>query len=267
MALAVSYDATLGRLRLEATLLGATATHAVFYRAVDGGPFEELRGGIDVTVAAQNAQLDVYEFPPGVPVDYWVNGYNAANVQVSTFGTPHTQDIDVVWLKVVARPFLNRTITVAGRGEVGRPARGGVFNVVGRSFGIAVSDFRSSRQYVLEVLTETPAEEDALALLLASGEPVYLQAPSTQTKIPGGEGTYWNVGDTTEVPTGRISDRRIFALPLKEVAPPGADVVGAAGTWQSVVSEYATWADVIAAHTTWADLLELVGDPTEVIVP
>jgi hypothetical protein len=264
MALAVTYDATLGRLRLEATLLGATATHAVFFRTVSGGPVEQLRGGIDVTVAGQNAQLDVYEWPPGVAVTYWVRGYNSVNVQVSEFSVVNAQDIDVVWLKVVARPFLNRVVTVNDWTDVVRPARGGVFDIVGRSFPIAVSDVRGSRRYSLFIAAATVEERDNLDLLLASGEPVYVQVPSDCEYFPGG---YFDVGDVTMTRRSQRGVRRVFELPLVECAPPGADVVGAAGTWQSVISEYATWADVLAAEPTWADVLELVGDPSEVIVP
>jgi hypothetical protein len=267
MALAAVYDATLNRIRLNATLLGASSTYAVFRRSIDGGPFEPLRGGGHVTVSAQNASLDVYEFPPGVAVDYWVQGFNASDVQQTIFSVQHNQDVTDVWVKVVARPFLNTPVTVAGVSEVNRSARGGVFPVVGRSFPVGVSDVRGSRQYTLELLTQTPAEARDFDLLLASGEPIYLQAPSTQTKVPGSEGTYWVIGDTTQTPTGRISDRRVFAMALTEVAAPGPDVVGAAGTWQTVISEYATWADVLAAEPTWSDVLELVGDPSEVIVP
>lgn len=267
MALGVTYDGALNRLRLAATLLGATATYAIFRRALGGGPLELLRGGAHVTVTAQNAALDVYEFPPGVTVDYWVHSYNAADVQQAVFGVQFTQDVANVWIKVVARPYLNTPVIVAGRGEVTRPARSGIFDVVGRSYPVAVSDLRGSRQYTLDLLVETPADERDLDLLVASGDPIYLQAPSTQTKIPGGEGTYWTIGDTTAAPTARLSNRRIFSLPLKETAAPGPDVVGAAGTWQTVVSTYASWTATIAAKATWSDVLELIGTPSEVIVP
>lgn len=174
------------------------------------------------------------------------------------------QDLTDVWLKVVARPFLNRTVVVADKGPIGRLARGGVFDVVGRSFPVAVSDVRASKRYTLQVLTDTPAKQRDLDLLLASGEPVFVHVPSANTRVPAG---YFVIGDTAEAPTLRRSDRRLFDLPLVEVAAPGPDVVGSAGTWQTVLNTYTTWLAVLDAHATWSSLLELIGSPTEVIVP
>lgn len=266
MALTATYDGTLSRMRLTATLLGATATYAVFDVDRVGGAvaFTTVRGGGKVTVTGQNASLDDYEFPAGVQVTYRVRSYNAADVLQQTFTATVTQDLTGVWLKVVARPFLNRPVVVQSIGPTSRAARGGLFPVVGRSFPVAVADVRGSRSFGLVLLTETPAAERDLDLLLASGEPVFLHVPSTETKLTGG---YFVIGDTAADRTFRTSQRRLFELPLTEVAAPGPDVFGAAGTWQTVLSTYTTWQDVLNAHPTWSSLLELIGSPSEVIVP
>src|SRR5690606_18608146 len=146
--------------------------------------------------------------------------------------------------------------------EVTRHARGGVFDVVGRSLPVAVSDVRGSRQWTLRVLTDTAEQAAAVDLILASGDPIFLHMPPG---MPMGSGTYAVIGDTTETNLDGVV--RLFTLPLTETAAPAADVVGATSTWQTVVSNYATWADVVAAHATWAELLELIGDPSEVVVP
>jgi hypothetical protein len=67
----------------------------------------------------------------------------------------------MVWLKSVARPFLNRQVTVVDYSDVERPARNGVFDVVGRSLPVSVSDVRGSRRWTLEVLTGTPVPAGA----------------------------------------------------------------------------------------------------------
>jgi len=38
-------------------------------------------------------------------------------------------------------------------------------------------------------------------------------------------------------------------------------------SWTTVLAAYATWSALIAGKATWADVLNLVGDPSEVIVP
>jgi hypothetical protein len=61
-----------------------------------------------------------------------------------------TPTITEPWLKSVARPFLNQPVTFGGDTfAMERPARRGVFDVVGRSLPVAVSDVRSSRRYSL----------------------------------------------------------------------------------------------------------------------
>ena len=60
--------------------------------------------------------------------------------------------------------------------------------------------------------------------------------------------------------------RRRFDIPLTEVAKPGPDVVGSAGTWQLLLDTYATWQEVLDANASWADVAQLIGDESDVIV-
>lgn len=266
MALTATYDGVLSRMRLSATLLGATATYAVFDVAPVGGAavFTTVRGGTKVTVGGQNANLDDYEFPAGVAVTYRVRSFDASDVLQQTFTVNATQDLTDVWVKVVARPFLNRIVTVLDFSDVQRSARAGVFDVVGRSFPVAVSDVRGSKRFELEVLTETAVEARDFDLLLASGDPVLVHVPSASL-VPDG---YFTVGDSAERKFDRTaSPRRVFACGLTAVAAPGPDVFGSAGTWQTVLNTYTTWQDVLNAHTTWNSVLELIGSPTDVITP
>jgi len=163
----------------------------------------------------------------------------------------------------VPEPAGDRPGIVQDYSDVERPSRAGVFDVIGRSLPVAVSDVRGSRRWTLDLLTETPAETATLDLILASGDPLLIQVPA-DCDVPGG---YVSVGDTTTRRIARQTQRRITSVPCVEVVPPGPDVVGATLTWQTVLSAYPTWADVVAAHGTWADLQELIGSPEDVIVP
>jgi hypothetical protein len=178
-----------------------------------------------------------------------------------------TPALDDVWLVSIARPFLNQAVNVVQNPPVAvtRPARAGVFDIVGRSLPVAVNDVRSSRRWTLLVRAFTAGAADNLDPLLASGDVVLIQVPADcAASIPHG---YVAIGDATvDYHPLRPSNRR-YALPCTEVAPPGADVVGAAGTWTTVINTYATWSTELAARSSWADLLTLVGSPSEVIVP
>lgn len=170
-----------------------------------------------------------------------------------------------VWLKSIARPFLNRKVNVYFRPDVDvtRAARAGVFPIVGRTLPVVVNTVRGPRQWLMLVRTFTATDATELDLMLASGDTLLVQGPATCVLETG----YVAVGDVTNTRHPLRPLKRLWQLPMTEVAQPGPDVTPALGTWQTVLNTYATWADVLAANATWADLLTLVGDPSEVIVP
>jgi lysophospholipase L1-like esterase len=209
-------------------------------------------GGVRSILASGNTNT--------LPVVFTYDDYSTIPIQYSGSITP---TLDGVWLKSIARPFLNRQVTVLDFSDVERPSRTGVFEVIGRSYPVAVNDLAGSRRWTLDVLTQTLAEAADFDLVLASGDPLFVHVPA-DCPVPGG---YVTVGSTTERRTARRSVRRVFSMPCTEIAAPGPDVVGATQNWQTVLSAYATWSAVLAAQPTWADLLELIGSPTDVVVP
>jgi hypothetical protein len=170
-----------------------------------------------------------------------------------------------VWLKSIARPFLNQVVQVINRNPVSytRPARVGIFAIVGRTLPVAVSDVRGSRRFNLLLRTDTAVDASNMDYLLASGDTLLLQAPP-DCSVPT---LYVAIGDTTRESHPLRPLRVTWTLPCTEVAAPGADVIGAVGTWQTVIDSYTTWTTEIAANADWATLLTLVGSPSEVIVP
>jgi hypothetical protein len=174
-----------------------------------------------------------------------------------------TPVLDTIWLKSIARPFLNRTVTLTDYSDISRGSRNGVFEIVGRTLPVAVSDVRGSRSVTLTVMVPTVAAADDLDLVLASGDPVFVHVPPG-CPVPG---MYAVVGDTTQYRRSARATRRYFTLPLTEVAAPGPDVVGATITYQGILNAYATYSDLLAANATYHDVAERIGDPSEVIVP
>jgi hypothetical protein len=265
MALTATYDPVLSRIRLAATLLGATATRCVFWRTTNNfAQYVTVRGGWPVAVTGQNASLDDYEFVPGVACQYRVQSYTAANlVAVATYDVFITQDLDVVWLKVPAAPFLNQPVIASVRTDITRRARGGVFDVVGRTLPVMVGDVRGSRELTLQLKTASASQERDLDYLFASGDVVFLQAPSVMSQFPSG---YFAAGDVTRSPERRYSEVRVWDVPLTEVAAPGSDVIGSAYTIASMLAEYGTVSAVISGNATIAALLQRTGTPSDVIV-
>lgn len=190
------------------------------------------------------------------------------NLLLSTETASILPELTSVWFKVIAKPFLNRTVyCIPKPGPVTRRARQGIFPIIGRSFPIAVTDVRGSREYDLDAITRTTEEYEDFDLMLSTGDIIFIHTP------PGSPiaTAYVAIDDVVrrQPLTGSRcgNDWRVFTLPLIEVAAPGANIVGSIGTWQTVVNTYATWSDVLANHPTWSDLLTLVGSPDDVIVP
>lgn len=234
------------------------STNGVQWRAVRGGT------GIEISDSAGD-RLDDFEFTPGVSNQYRVRAFSPVGVEVASESTSVTPTIDRVWLKSIARPYLNRKITVRDYTAVTRRSRAGLFEIPGRSFPVRVGDNASSRSWTLEVITYDATEARSLEYLIESGDVVLVQVPP-EYDIPGG---YVGLGDMSK---GRISralsdGRRQFSLPMTEVAAPPSSVIGYAGTWETLLAAYGTWDAVMAAFPTWADMLEYVADPSIVVVP
>jgi hypothetical protein len=262
MALTATFNADLSRIQLAGGSLG-TSTYAVFDRTLNGITYTTVRGGTEAPVASSAASVDDYEFPVGVAITYRVRSYNASDVLQATFTTSITQAQADPWLKSVTRPYLNRQIFAADASDVVHTNRSQVFPIVGRSFGVAVTDVSSGLSFELTVATTSKSEADDLLYMVKSGDILFLHVPA-DFPTPGG---YFTVGDVRETRQTLPWERRWFTLPLTQVVQPGPEVVGTTYTWASTIGEYATWTAVIADNATWADLLQRVASPSEVIVP
>ena len=263
IALTLVYDPVLSRVRISATGMDVF-TLATVERSTNQINWTTVRGGEAITVAGGTFGLSDYEFAPNV-----VNYYRLRTLV--PFGQSEVADITptltAIWLKSVARPFLNLTIStpLGDTFRFERPERGGAFPVVGRSLPVAVTDVRGSKQYTLKVRTDTDDAGSDLDLLLAGGDILFLHVPPGSV-IPTG-GVFLYAGRTAVEYPIPPDPMRFTTIPVVEVAAPGPDVVGATSSWTTVLATYASWADVIAAKASWSELLDLVGDGSEVIVP
>lgn len=235
------------------------STNQITWAAVRGG------AGID-TAPGQTISVSDYEFTPDVPNYYRVTVRDlplVGDVLDRSIGVT-TPTMTSVWLKSASRPFLNRAVAVVDMGAVTRAARGATFDVIGRSLPVAVTGVRGARSFDLTVLVDGATQADALAALLSLGEPVLVHVPQAcPLPIPT---MYAMVGDTSDTAPSRYSTVHTVTLPLTEVAPPGPDVIGATVTWASIANDYATWADLAADQATWGDVLNLIGDPADVVI-
>ncbi|MEV0902888.1 hypothetical protein [Actinoplanes sp. NPDC049802] len=268
MSLTATFDPILSRVRISALVPAGSTQSVNVQRSPNGIQWTTIRGGTRIpAVPGDTVTLDDYEFVPGAVNRYRLQRYGAG---VNPIGTDPSGQItpaqSAVWLKSITRPWLNRGVAVVSHGDITRPARNGVFPIIGRSFPIAVTDVRLAREWDMVIKADSVSDADALDLVFASGDPLYIQVPATGTlsTIPGG---YVVVGDVKRSRYGSTSARRWFDLPLTEVAAPGPDVVGSTVTWESLLAEFGTWSAILAEFGSWAEVAEYVSDPQTVIVP
>lgn len=266
MSLTATYLSDLSRVRLEGASLGASATYATVERSATGSIWETVRGGVQLLVSSELAQLDDYEFFADVTTSYRITSFDDGDVQQEQFTTSITASLDgKVWLKSIRYPLLNRPLDrVLDRGDaVERPDRGSIADIAGRSVPVATTDLRSSRRFT--VYAQVPDAEAAavMDLVLVAGGVAFIHVPpSLADCTPGG---YVYIATTAQQRPTTV-DRWVFALPCTVVAPPAASIVGTTLTWQTVERLYGSWTALWAASSTWRDLWDTIGSPSDPVV-
>lgn len=265
MSVTLTNETANGRIKIAVTSLGS-ADIATVERSTDQIRWTMVRGANAVVPVGSAITVYDYEFAPNVANYYRARGIDLPSTILSTQTANITPALTVVWLKSVARPFLNLVVELADdRFDVSRASRGAAYPIVGRSLPVAVTDLRGSRVYTIALRTDDPADADALDVLFSTGDILFLQAPEGFV-VPSG-GVYVTAGDATATLLSPPDDLRWLVVAMTEVVAPGADVVGAGGTWQSVLNTYTDWTDVLGSVSSWKELLEITGSPADVIVP
>ncbi len=265
MELTATWDDTLGRVRIGAASLPAGTTSVRVERAAGATVWVTVRGGDALPVAAGATVLpaDDYEAPAGEPVTYRGTALDSTGTALDTATTAITVQLDGPWLKVIARPFLNRRVTIQDWDEIEYASRSGVFPIIGTALPVAVASVRAGKATTVRIVTPDAAEREALVVALSIGDPIFLQVPA-DVAAPAG---YFMVGDVSESRPYRKSVRRIFSLPVTEIGAPASSIVGSTATWQTILNNQDTWGDVRDTYSTWADLLETIGKPADVVTP
>lgn|SRR5215217_1325228 len=241
------FDAELGNI---STTTGDDAAAVWWYRAKfttaqqPAGSFTVTGGGSAISKAAT--------------VMFGKRPYSARDTQTIT------PVLTGVWIKNPSRPSLNIQVDVNDVSAITRSARTEVFDIIGRTNPVVVSDVQSSRSLTLVFTTKTLAEYRDMDARLATGQPIFVQAPGLDEQVPT---MYAVIRDITVSKNSMFTEWRQFTLPLVEVAAPGVTIAGDTILWLDVVATYATWADVVTAKSSWSNLQDSIADSGEVIVP
>jgi len=179
-----------------------------------------------------------------------------------------TPVLDGVWIKNISRPSQNAKVKVTNISDVTRPSRVGIYEVIGRTMPIAVTDVQGSRRLTLTLWAGTLTQASDLDARLATGETLFIQGPPDTGAINAWplDAFYAVPGDIAQGKRAWHTKHRFIDLPLIEVAAPDPVITGDTILWMDVPTTWATWADVITAKTTWSNLQDSISTGT-VIVP
>lgn len=177
----------------------------------------------------------------------------------------------VPYLKFPLRPFLNRQVTICNWGAETRVARGAVYQILGRSLGVAVTELREARTFTMQIVAQDVAEADAIALAFSFGDIVYIQTPDASVycglmRRSYPKSCYGFVGDTVHARPVNGTPTYLITVPITHVAPPDYSLLGSGATWGGIIAAFATWSAVIANFPTWQDVLQYVSNPSNELV-
>lgn len=228
-------------------------TTATIERVASDGTVMAVRGADPATLAGgQWAGLD-YEAPVDVEFYYQATSTSLPGTTLTT-GQLTMPSGNISWLRSPGQPALNMPVTIITPPTWDRPITQGVFDVLGRSRPVAVSQRRSSERGDLVVATLTEDERQALLALVADGSILYLTTP-------GGWGVgsvYVAVADISEArPSALGSDPfRLFTLSLTVVDRPSGAALAAGNSWSDVLGAFTSWSQLSLTTDTWAVILE-----------
>lgn len=242
-------DTTYARVRVDLNWPGVR--YATITRTNADGTTGEVRGGDPATMLGAWARWD-YECPLDQAVTYTATSIDATGASTST-GPVTLVSGGQMWLKHVAKPWLNMKITVGDRGNRKLPDRRGFLRPPTRPDPIIVNGLRGQDVGTIAIYCTDLATEAGLRALLADGSPILLQYPATK----GGESIYMSAG---EVPIDPLM--RVITFPEKTVTlqfdsitrPPGAAQGDPDSTYAKMAAPYATYGQLSGAADTYLEL-------------
>jgi hypothetical protein len=253
----VDYDPRRGRNRISARGLPSAGVRAIVEsRPENKTAWRQVRGGkVGLSAGAFVRTVDDYEFIAGRDNTYRIrvlsSPENVPEVTISSVTVTLPATNPGVWLKFIVQPALNQQIQLIDWGEIARTGRTTLYDVVGRTDPVAVTDVHSSRRITVTLRTSTNTEADRLDDALSQGRPLFLHVPDPLA-LPS---MYAVAGDYAASRPSKTTSVRFWQVSLIEVAPPPASAVAPTTTWQNIVDAYATWQDVINAFPTWQDVV------------
>lgn len=252
----VGYNPTLGAQFM--TIAGPTGSVKIRALAMD-----TTRTGMVAFERSANYAADYIALGGALIDDVTIESYGGIKTITETSSTVILEGVDG-WIIHPGQPVLSVPLsyddlertTIEALGNVQQRSTAATHQILGRGKPIHVNTGpRQSDQTSLQIATETTADRQAVAALLADETPLLVRIPSSW--LMDFDDGFYAVGDVTFERAQQMYGvpARIINLPLQSVEAPAVSVQNVGHSWATVASEIESWTAVRAVYATWADML------------
>ena len=240
------------RVIVEVTYTGQTS--ATIVRNDPDGTTTPVRLGDPVALdGAGQAVLFDYESWFGSSMSY-----TATTAGGSVDSSSVSLDVPDIWLRHPGVPALSQRIDFQGEGDPVRPVVQSVFEPLGRTTPIVVSDGqRKSKRGDLTIRTANDTEHDALLGLLDDVTPLLLDVPPGKGFGADLTHQYLSIGDVTmrrRIDGYYPDPHRIWSASYIVVGRPAGGIVSQR-TFATLLNDFATFQDVKTRYATFTAVL------------
>lgn len=232
------------------------------WRSYDGGNRAVVRGANSASVSGDFLVVD-YWAPFGVEVTYYCQSADVDGVPSTTSdaSTAVTLDVADVWLSDPLDPGSSLMVPMTGQPglrlsdeaftTVNFPLTVTTAEVIGQSVPLGFAGTRqAATSTVLDLLSPSKTESDALKALLDQAYPVCVRVPLSVADID--PLVYASIDTLTRARLGYSGVTR-WTMGVTSVREPGVSVVIAVRTYADLDSEAATYADLATRYATYLD--------------
>lgn len=167
------------------------------------------------------------------------------------------------WLMNPGRPGQNVRVEITGFSEFNQAGKTGLFEILGRSVPVVVTDIMQSETFSFDIDAATKTEAKEIAQRLALGETMYLLSSDPANDV---DSVYFStISIARKVDALKAS--WTITVQARVTGQPAPAVYGSTYTWADVVTDYVSWTTLLAdpQNTSWVNLTDKISDDVIIV--
>lgn len=167
------------------------------------------------------------------------------------------------WLMNPGRPGQNLRVEITGFAEYNQAGKTGIFEILGRSVPVVVTDIMQSETFSFDIDAPTKTQAKEIAQRLALGETMYLLSGDSSNDV---DTVYFSTLSLKRKPDALRSSWTI-TVEARVTGQPAPAVYGSTYTWADVVADYASWTALVSdpQNTSWSNVVDKISNDVIVV--